>query len=162
MAQDRVIGDLSQQFVPATPSNHKHELERRECSMCPSCGYNLRAEAPFKAGDFAFDPRGDATWKGRTLGFTTQEHLFMGALVMANGRIVPKGAMANRISEDAQDKIVDVIICKVRAKLVAAGAPVSLVETVWGKGTRFNNPKPKVAGNVIMGRFPTVRIRPNG
>jgi DNA-binding response OmpR family regulator len=164
MGQDRVIGDLAEQLLAAEGlNNHKHEFERRETPMCPSCGYNLRSEKPLLAGDFYYDPRGVAMWKGRPIELTSQQHMLLGSLIQANGRIVTRETLINRINEDACAKQVDVVVCNLKKRLSAAGAPKDLVANVWGKGFRFNNPVPekKPTSVVVMGHFPTVR-RNNG
>ncbi|TGT04018.1 winged helix family transcriptional regulator, partial [Mesorhizobium sp. M2D.F.Ca.ET.171.01.1.1] len=39
--------------------------------------------------------------------------------------------------DEAQLKIVDVLICKLRKKIAAATGGLDVLETVWGQGVRF-------------------------
>lgn len=62
---------------------------------------------------------------------------FLEALMHARGRVVPKQALMDRVYSGFEQpgvKIVDVIVCKLRAKI--EGFPFE-IETVWGRGYRL-------------------------
>lgn len=75
-------------------------------------------------------------------GLTIHEAKLVLALSRSRGRIVTKetlmGAVYGGVPDDdwPQLKIIDVFVCKIRAKLT--DAPFS-IETAWGRGYRFND-----------------------
>jgi two-component system cell cycle response regulator CtrA len=57
-------------------------------------------------------------------------------LTLRQGRVLSKSVLLERIYDNADcpdDKVMDVMICRLRKKLVAAGAP-GLISTAWGSG----------------------------
>lgn len=72
---------------------------------------------------------------------TPTERRLMMALYNANGRMVTKETLYNAMYIDAlpgddprDDKIVNVLICKIRQKMPES---IGRIETVWGTGFRF-------------------------
>jgi two-component system, cell cycle response regulator CtrA len=79
---------------------------------------------------------------GRKLSITRKEFAVLELLFMKQGSIVNKGTFLNHLYtgvEEPEMKTVDVLICRLRKKLVAAGAP-NLIETVWGCGYILHDP----------------------
>lgn len=83
----------------------------------------------------ALAPLADEGWLA--LGLTRMEARLMRALVERQDRMVPKGALMDAMyfdrGHEAEPKIVDVLVCKIRRKL--RGSPYG-IETVWGQGYR--------------------------
>lgn len=79
----------------------------------------------------ALTPSPDDDWL--TLGLTKMESRLMRALTERRDRMVPKGALMDAMYFDrpreAEPKIVDVLVCKIRRKLRGSAWAI---ETVWG------------------------------
>ena len=69
---------------------------------------------------------------------TTSEHTILRTMFRNEGRVVTREVIMNTIYphlEDApEQKIIDVFVCKIRAKI--SGQPFK-IETVWGRGYRL-------------------------
>jgi two-component system, cell cycle response regulator CtrA len=73
---------------------------------------------------------------GRPLRLTGREYSMLELLVLRKGQIITKDMFLNHIYggvDEPETKIIDVFICKLRRKLIAAEAGI-LVATVWGQG----------------------------
>ena len=72
------------------------------------------------------------------LGLTRMEARLMRALAEKQDRMVSKGALMDALyfdrTREAEPKIVDVLVCKIRRKL--RGQSAWFIETVWGQGHR--------------------------
>jgi DNA-binding response OmpR family regulator len=83
----------------------------------------------------ALTPCADDGWLA--LGLTKMEARLMRALAERAGRVVNKGALMDAMYFDrpreAEPKIVDVMMCRIRRKLKGSAW---VVETVWGQGYR--------------------------
>jgi DNA-binding response OmpR family regulator len=83
----------------------------------------------------ALTPSPDDGWL--RFGLTRMEARLMRALVERLDRMMPKGALMDAMyfdrGHEAEPKIVDVLVCKIRKKL--RGSPW-VIETVWGQGYR--------------------------
>lgn len=106
--------------------------------FCPCCGNNLGAELPVTIGGLAVDPRGDATWRGRLLGFTAAEHIIFGTIAQARGAIVGAALLAERIGYEGDANVIAVFLVKIRRKLRAAGAPPAIIANVMNRGWRLD------------------------
>jgi DNA-binding response OmpR family regulator len=105
--------------------------------FCPACGHNLEAEQPVAFGPLAVDPRGEATWRGRKIRLTCGQFLIFDSLAQAGGAIVAKDILAERAGfGDSDDplNVVDVLICRIRRALRAAGVPPTIIRTIRGRG----------------------------
>jgi DNA-binding response OmpR family regulator len=84
----------------------------------------------------ALTPAMDEGWL--RLGLTRMEARLMRALAERPDRMVSKGALMDAMyfdrGQEAEPKIVDVLVCKVRRKL--RGRSGWSIETVWGQGYR--------------------------
>lgn len=76
---------------------------------------------------------GQLTWNGLVVVLGGQQLRLAGCLAAANGRTVPRETLWRQITENAEMKIVDVVVCKLRALLRAKGIPDPII-TVWGRG----------------------------
>src|ERR1700733_13333548 len=83
----------------------------------------------------ALTPSPDEGWL--SLGLTRMEARLMRALAEKPDRMGSKSALMDAMyfdrAEEAEPKIVDVLVCKIRRKL--RGSPWA-IETVWGQGYR--------------------------
>ena len=80
-------------------------------------------------------PSPDPDWAAA--GLTRMEARLMRALAEKPGRVVGKGALMDAMYfdrvQEAEPKIVDVLVCKIRRKLRGSARTI---ETVWGQGYR--------------------------
>jgi DNA-binding response OmpR family regulator len=83
----------------------------------------------------ALTPSLDESWTALKL--TKMEARVMRSLAERSGRTVSKGALMDALYFDrpreAEPKIVDVMVCKIRRKLKGSAW---IVETIWGQGYR--------------------------
>jgi two-component system, cell cycle response regulator CtrA len=73
---------------------------------------------------------------GRPVKITGKEYLMLEILMLRKGQTVTKDMFLNHLYhgvDEADTKIIDVLICKLRRKLNAAGA-TDVIATVWGQG----------------------------
>ena len=71
---------------------------------------------------------------------TNKELALLVAVMSRKGGILTKQAGLTELyggMDEPEVKIIDVFICKVRAKLLKVGSP-DAIETVWGQGYRWN------------------------
>lgn len=75
------------------------------------------------------------------ISLTKKEYIILELLVMNKGGVISKEAILDalytHVHEEPQAKIIDVFICKLRKKLVKAGATVK-ISTMWGRGPVIN------------------------
>jgi len=111
------------------------------CSMCPSCGYNLRAEVPIKAGRFGYNPSVGFMIDGERPRATPQVHSLLGVVLRAQGRIVHHDAVLNVLDSDAEDgrNLVSQNVHRARAVFQSMEIPFP-IETIWGRGLRWVGP----------------------
>lgn len=84
---------------------------------------------------------------GRVVLLTDREFSILEFLVTRKGVVLTKNAFLNHLyggMDEPKSKIVDVIICKLRKKLRAAGTD-RLIETVWGRGYVLGKPDSTLA-----------------
>jgi two-component system cell cycle response regulator CtrA len=71
---------------------------------------------------------------------TGKEYAILEILVTRNG-IVPKEVFLNNLYggiDEPEMKIIDVFVCKLRKKLIAASGGIDFIQTVWGRGYQLN------------------------
>lgn len=103
--------------------------------ICPCCGYDFEQDRPIERGPFKMHPYCNPIVNGRSVRLTPSERTVLWSLLKANGAVVTKEAILERTDTGASSKIIDVWICRIRAKLRSAG--FDHVETVWGRGHRW-------------------------
>lgn len=87
-----------------------------------------------------FDRR-RVSFAGHSIHLTRLEYELVETLALANGRLLGREALITRLYgwEDEPDwKILDVYICRIRAKLATLDAPAQLIATSFGQGYRIN------------------------
>jgi two-component system cell cycle response regulator CtrA len=84
----------------------------------------------------------DVHVNGKKMPITMKEFGVLELLFMKQGSIVSKETFLSHLYtgvEEPEIKTIDVLICRLRKKLVAAGAP-NLIDTVWGCGYILHEP----------------------
>jgi two-component system cell cycle response regulator CtrA len=79
---------------------------------------------------------------GKVVHLTGKEYAILELLVLRKGMVLTKEAFLNHLyggMDEPEMKIIDVFICKLRKKLVQAGAD-NLIGTVWGRGYMVREP----------------------
>ena len=84
----------------------------------------------------------EVTVDGKEVHLTGKEYAILELLVLRKGMVLTKEAFLNHLyggMDEPEMKIIDVFICKLRKKLVQAGAD-NLIGTVWGRGYMVREP----------------------
>jgi two-component system, cell cycle response regulator CtrA len=84
----------------------------------------------------------DVTVNGARLALSRREYGVLELLFLKQGMILTKGTFLNHLycgSDEPEMKTIDVIVCRLRKKLAAAGVP-TLIDTVWGSGYILREP----------------------
>jgi two-component system, cell cycle response regulator CtrA len=84
----------------------------------------------------------DVRVNGLRLSLSRREYSVLELLFLKQGVILTKGTFLNHLycgSEEPEMKTIDVIVCRLRKKLAAAGVP-ALIDTVWGSGYILREP----------------------
>ncbi len=84
----------------------------------------------------------DVTVSGAAVHLTGKEYSILELLVLRKGMVLTKEAFLNHLyggMDEPEMKIIDVFVCKLRKKLVQAGAG-NLISTVWGRGYMLREP----------------------
>lgn len=102
-------------------------------SNCPCCGQALPQDDTLRV-----DEAGIVVRNGRFAVLTKQENEIFALLRAARGKVLTKQRLLAGLypieADEAEIKIIDVFVCKLRAKL----KPLDVtVQTVWGRGYRF-------------------------
>ena len=107
--------------------------------LCPCCGQDLP-----ETDDLRIDDAGIVVFGGRFVTLTLQETEVLGLLRAARGNVVSRQSLMAGLypieADEADIKIVDVFICKLRKKLKPLGLEIG---TAWGRGYRFIPPTAK-------------------
>jgi len=84
----------------------------------------------------------DVRVDGTRLSLSRREYGVLELLFLKQGTILTKGYFLNHLytgTEEPEMKTIDVIVCRLRKKLAAAGVP-TLIDTVWGSGYILRDP----------------------
>lgn len=82
---------------------------------------------------------------GKTVHLTGKEYQMLELLSLRKGTTLTKEMFLNHLyggMDEPELKIIDVFICKLRKKLIAATGADSHIDTVWGRGYVFRDPEP--------------------
>jgi two-component system, cell cycle response regulator CtrA len=85
----------------------------------------------------------DVRVNGTRLPLSRREYSVLELLFLRQGMILTKGTFLNHLycgSEEPEMKTIDVIVCRLRKKLAAAGVS-TLIDTVWGSGYILREPQ---------------------
>jgi two-component system cell cycle response regulator CtrA len=84
----------------------------------------------------------DVRVDGTRLALSRREYGVLELLFLKQGTILTKGYFLNHLytgTDEPEMKTIDVIVCRLRKKLAAAGVP-TLIDTVWGSGYILRDP----------------------
>ncbi len=84
----------------------------------------------------------DVRVNGARMSLSRREYSVLELLFLKQGTIVSKGTFLSHLycgSEEPEMKTIDVIVCRLRKKLAAAGIP-ALIDTAWGSGYILRDP----------------------
>ena len=105
---------------------------------CPDCGCNLSKNPIVTVGQLRVDPTGAAWWGDRRIATTRQHSRILYALAKSFPWTLTRDVLVVAMGSDAEPKMVDVQVCKLRQRMKLADVPVGLIETVWGRGYRLD------------------------
>lgn len=94
----------------------------------------------------------DVAVNGEAMPLTNKEYAILELLMIRKGTVLSKEAFLNHLYgglEEPDAKIVDVFICKLRRKLIAAGA-ANVIETVWGRDYTVRDRTPDMAATEAL------------
>ncbi len=93
---------------------------------------------------------GTLSLRGRSINLTRTEQLLLTRMMRSEGQVVSRAQLyhtlyGGRIDSDCPgDKIIDVLVCKLRGKMAEIGA-TGVIETAWGQGWRVAAAAPRLA-----------------
>lgn len=100
-------------------------------SDCPLCGHEIPVDCPVRID---LDSRA-IVYKGKFTILTGRQMDMLSVLIDAYPRVVTKGHILERMyllsQDEAEEKIIDVFVCKIRKELNEVGIKII---THWGKG----------------------------
>lgn len=100
---------------------------------CPTCGQDLPRDDTLRVDDAGIVVRG-----GHFACLTPQEACLLDRLRAARGGVVSKASLMAALypleADEAEIKIIDVFVCKLRKKLAPLGVEIG---TAWGRGYRL-------------------------
>ena len=96
------------------------------------------ASALVTAGNLTLDlTRNITAIDGTHLALTRKEYQMLHLLLLSKGSVLSKDTFLTHLYggiDEPEAKIIDVFICKLRRKLIAAGIKGATIETIWGQG----------------------------
>lgn len=142
-AKARALDQGADDFV-ITPCDIEEIMARIRAVVRRSMGH---ARSILRCGpvELSLDRR-EVQVRGQRLVVSRREFAVLELLFLKQGTILNKTAFLNHLycgTEEPEMKTIDVIICRLRKKLAAAGVP-TLVDTVWGCGYILREPSPLV------------------
>lgn len=118
---------------------HKNELVARMHAV--SRRTKGRAVSAVVVGDLMVNLRTKtATMRGNQLHLTSKEYQVLELLVMRKDTTLTKEMFLNHLyggMDEAELKIIDVFICKLRKKLATHAGGTNYIETIWGRGYKL-------------------------
>jgi two-component system, cell cycle response regulator CtrA len=81
---------------------------------------------------------------GARVHLTGKEYAILELLALRMGNTITKDALLNHLyggMDEAEIKIIDVFVCKLRKKLSLASSGANYIETVWGQGYQLREPQ---------------------
>jgi two-component system cell cycle response regulator CtrA len=85
---------------------------------------------------------------GEPMRLTTKEYQLLEALSLRKGTALTKNVLLNQLYDGRDEpgqKIIDVFMCKLRKKLLAATKGENYIKTVWGQGYEMQDPPLAIA-----------------
>ena len=106
---------------------------------------------------------GTLTLDGQSIGLTRTEQAVLDRLMRSEGRVVSRSCLFDTLyaskpeCEIPDDRIIDVFICKLRAKATRIGAG-AMIETAWGRGWRVATAAPRVALALSVSEWASLQV----
>lgn len=92
--------------------------------ICPHCGYDLAKDQPILLNDFSMHSSiSPLCWRGTAIRLTGAESAVVWALMKAWPSPMRISVLLERADSEADEQTVRVLVCRVRKKLRAVGAP---------------------------------------
>jgi two-component system cell cycle response regulator CtrA len=135
----KALNDGADDFI-SLPANPDEILARMRAVVRRSQGHDA-SSLHLGAAELSLNNH-EMRINGHKLSITRKEFAVLELLFMKQGTIVNKGTFLSHLYtgvEEPEMKTIDVLICRLRKKLAAAGAP-NLIETVWGFGYILHEP----------------------
>jgi DNA-binding response OmpR family regulator len=105
----------------------------RELQVCPHCGYDLVTNAPMMINDFTMNgPSHPLLYRGRRLHLTPTEEEICWSLMKSYPEPITVSVLMERIDSASDWNVINVMVCRIRKKLEAEGAP-NIFETLRGR-----------------------------
>jgi len=147
-AKVKVLDQGADDFL-VTPCDTEELLARMRAVVRRSQGHT-KSTLTLGPVELSLDCR-DVRVYGQSLHLSRREYAVLELLFLKQGVILNKGAFLTHLycgMEEPEMKTIDVIVCRLRKKLVAAGVP-SLIDTIWGCGYKLCDPSadPTVDGH---------------
>lgn len=109
---------------------------------CDACGQPVSGGSIIRTASITIDQtKTEAVhWKGHFIHFTAQEQKVLAYLVSRGAKVTPKWAILETcFSDSVEQKIVDVIICRLRTKIRSVDPTAKPISTVWGRGYAWSD-----------------------
>lgn len=119
-------------------------LNKLEVDIAASTAVRLHARpnhSVVRLGEIKLDLDRSVFFAGdRQLNLSRKEFLLLESLALAKGRVVTRGQILNHLYPQGDyndDKILDVLVCKVRSKIRKMENIGDIIQTSWGVGYRI-------------------------
>lgn len=97
------------------------------------------ADREVRVDGFHYIPDFGIFHKGRKLRLTNSQVRVFAALISSPGRVLTKEGIVSFLDTEADTKIIDVYVCRIR-KVLLAELNVEAIHTVWGRGYLWRLP----------------------
>ena len=108
-----------------------------------------QSAATIRTGSIVVDRNSrTASVEGQTVRLSRKEYEILELLSVRKGTALTKEMLLDHLyggSDEPEQKIIDVFVCKLRKKLVQATGGEHYIETLWGRGYVLRDPAPAVA-----------------
>ncbi len=132
--------NLGADDVVTKPADQQEILARMQALIRRSGGF---PSSQVSVGNMMIDLSTRDVWvNDQPVRLTEKEFQVLEALTLKKGHVLTKDHFLNYLyggMDEPDAKIIDVIICKLRKKLISAGAD-NLISTVWGRGYVLRDP----------------------
>lgn len=121
----RIVGAMGAAKVEPSPAAH----------FCPNCGFNQTPDPAVTLAGWIVDPgKRHAEFDGKRAHLTPAEFTIFHTMIAANGALVSRDALMERIGSESDGNTLDVLVCRIRAKI--ADTPIEIL-TIRGAGFRL-------------------------
>jgi DNA-binding response OmpR family regulator len=122
------VGDLPHGRVPIVSNN----------SVCPCCaGTGMLEDKQIDQDGFRYIPNVGVWYNDKRVRLPPAEQRMLGALLANPGRVVTKEGLISYLNTEAETKIIDTWVCKLRGQLKKQ-LDLEPIVTVWGRGLMWD------------------------